>query len=124
MISKIYANFDNFNKKSAQQWTDILIIKMSFANLKQILSQRVKQKGLAQQVTAALVCEEFDKIIEEKWGKKVKNKARALYLKNNTLTIASLSSVMAQEIKLHEKDILNKINKKFNGAVKRIRYLV
>ncbi len=98
---------------------------MSIASIQDILDKNLKQKsGLSKQITAALVCEEFDKIAQKKWGNKIKNKVRALYLKNKILTVVSLSSVMAQEIKLHEQEILEKINEKFNGAVERIRYLV
>lgn len=98
---------------------------MSFSQIGNILDKTIKQKsGLAKQVTAALVCDEFDKIVGEKWGKKVKHKAKAIYFKDNILTIASLSSVMAQEIKLHEREILDEINKKFSSNVERIRYLV
>lgn len=98
---------------------------MSFTHISAIINKNFKQKNqLSQQVTAALVCDEFDKIIKDRWGKKIKHKAKAMYFKDSVLTIASLSSVMAQEIKLHEKEILEQINNKFNNAVERIRYLV
>ena len=98
---------------------------MSFSTISNVLNKNFKQKsGLAKQIQAALVCDEFDKIINKQWKGKVKDKTKALYFKDNILTIASLSSVIAQEIKLHEKDILEKINQKFGGVVERIRYLV
>ena len=98
---------------------------MSFSTIENILDKSFKSKsGLAKQVTAALVCDEFDKIILEKWGSKIKNKTKALYFKDNTLTIASLSSVMAQEIKLHENEILKELNLKFPNAIHNIRYIV
>ena len=97
---------------------------MSFSTIGNVLEKTFKSKsGLAKQVTATLVCEEFDKIINHKWPN-LKNKAKALYFKNNVLTIASLSSIMAQEIKLHENEILEKLNEKFSGIVGRIRYLI
>lgn len=98
---------------------------MSIIHIQDILNKNFKQKsGLAKQITAALVCDEFDKIILEKWGDKVENKAKALYFKDKVLTIACLSSVMAQEIKLHEIEILEQLNAKFEGVVERVRYLV
>ena len=98
---------------------------MSFSAISSILNNTVKQqKGLAGQVTAALVCEEFDKIVRQIWGEKGATKVKALYLKDNVLTIASLSSVMAQEIKLNEREILSALNEKFKGAVERIRYVI
>jgi len=98
---------------------------MSFSTISNILDKNFQQKsGLAKQVTAALVCDEFDKLILEKWGDKVENKAKALYFKDKVLTIACLSSVMAQEIKLHEIELLDQLNAKFEGVVERVRYLV
>lgn len=99
---------------------------MGFSSISSILNTTVKkQKGLSGQVTAALVCEEFEKIACREWGEKGAGKVKALYLKDNVLTIACLSSVMAQEIKLNEREILAELNGKFgNGAVERIRYVV
>jgi len=96
---------------------------MSFSSLANILNSQVRQKGLAPQIVATLVCEEFDKIIKEKWSGKMQNRVKALYLKNKILTIASLSSVFAQEIRLHEAEIIKKINDQFPSAVERLRYL-
>jgi hypothetical protein len=98
---------------------------MSFSAISSILNNTVKQqKGLSAQVTAALVCEEFDKIVRQIWGEIGATKVKALYLKDNVLTIASLSSVMAQEIKLNEREILSALNDKFKGVVERIRYVI
>jgi len=98
---------------------------MGFSSVGNILNKKIKQKpGLSRQIQASLVCEEFDKIIDNKWGDKVKNKAKAMYFKDNVLTIACLSSVMAQEIKLYENEIINTLNQKFNGQIDRFRYLV
>lgn len=97
---------------------------MTFSTIGNILDKNLKAKsGLAQQVQTALICDEFNKIIQHKWPN-LTNKAKALYFKNNILTIASLSSVMAQEIKLHEKEILDKLNEKFPDSVLNIRYIV
>lgn len=98
---------------------------MSFSTIGNILNRNLKQKGgLAGQVTAALVCDEFDKLIEQKWGNKMRHKVKALFFKENVLTIASLSSVAAQEIKLHEVEILDELNQQFGNLVERIRYLM
>ena len=102
-----------------------ILIFMAFSSISNVLSNTIKnQKGLAGQVTAALVCEEFDKIVRQKWGEIGAARVKALYLKDNVLTIASLSSVMAQEIKLNEREILSALNDKFKGAVGRIRYVI
>jgi len=97
---------------------------MSFIAISNILGKSIKKQGLAHQIQASLICEEFDNILKEKWGEKITPHVRALYFKDNILTIASLSSVATQEIRFAEKEILEKINKK-NGsdAIQKIRYL-
>jgi len=98
---------------------------MSFSTIENILNKNIQKKsGLTKQIQATLICEKFDKIIQEKWGNKMINKVKAMYFKDNILTIASLSSVASQEIKLHEKEILEKINEKFGNIIKNIRYLI
>jgi hypothetical protein len=98
---------------------------MSFSSISSVLNNTVKQqKGLSGQVTAALACEEFDKIVRQMWGEIGATKVKALYLKDNVLTIASLSSVMAQEIKLNEREILAELKTKFGASVERIRYVI
>ena len=98
---------------------------MSFTTINNILNKNFKnQSGLAKSIQASLVCEEFDKILQNKWGSVVIGKAKAMCYKDKILTVASLSSVMAQEIKLHEREILEELNSKFYGVVERFRYLV
>lgn len=81
--------------------------------------------GIGQQVEASAILERFTQICQEIWGKDITEKMRPLYLKNRTITIASVSSSLAQEIKLREREILGKINKEFGPeTAERIRYLV
>ncbi len=98
---------------------------MSFSTLNQILNKNFKQKkGLTKQVQAALVCDEFKKIIINLWGPKATQKVKALSYQQNILTVACISSALAQEIRLQEKEILQKINQKFNLKIEKINYLV
>ena len=99
---------------------------MAFSEISNILQKNLQNKGgLSKQITASLICEEFDKIVVAKWGSVAKDKIKAMYFKDNILTIATLSSVFAQEVKLHEKEILDLLNKKFGlSDVTKIRYLV
>lgn len=93
--------------------------------LKDLLHGSLNKAGIGEQVGAAVVCTEFDNILQEVLGEGVKDKARALYVKNGTLTVAVLSSAIGQEIKLHEQEILEKLSKKSDGnEVNRIRFLV
>ena len=93
--------------------------------IKDILDKNIKQAGLKDSVTAAVVCDEFNKVAIEIIGEKIKDKAKPLYLKNRTLTVAVLSSVIGQELKLHETEILEKLNNKAGDKfVERLRFLV
>ncbi|MFA6098241.1 MAG: DciA family protein [Patescibacteria group bacterium] len=90
-----------------------------------LLGNSINQAGISAQVGAAIVCNDFDRILLETLGQKIKKNAKALYVKNRTLTIAVLSSIVGQEIKLHEQEILEKLHKKPSGkTVERLRFLV
>jgi predicted nucleic acid-binding Zn ribbon protein len=94
-------------------------------HLKNLIQQSVSRAGISKEVGAAVICNEFDKIMLEIFGDKAKNKVKAQYIKNGTLTVAVLSSVWGQEIKLHEQEILEKLQKKVGiNKVVRLRFLV
>jgi len=94
-------------------------------SIKSLLSGSIQRSGAAPQIEASIVCEEFNKIALEILGQDVKDKVKALYIKNNTLSIAVMSSALGQEIKLHELEILQKLNQKTGqNKVERLRFLV
>ena len=78
-------------------------------NLGDILKKRTSQSPIWKSVTATLVVEEANKIIKELFGDEVQKYAQAVYLKNEVLSIACLSSVAAQEVKINEKKIIEKM---------------
>lgn len=93
--------------------------------LKDLLGRSVRSAGIADQVTAAVVCDQFNRVVEEVLGEVAHDKAKALYVKNLTLTVAVASSALGQEIKLHEQEILEKLQKKVGeNQVTRLRFLV
>ena len=90
-----------------------------------LLGESIRNAGISEQVGAAVICDEFNRIILETLGEQVKDKIRALYVKNKTMTIAVMSSSLGQEIKLHEHEILEKLNQKTGtNRVDRLRFLV
>ena len=92
--------------------------------IKNILSKTVKKSGISRQVQASMVVEAFSEVVAEILGKQVSKKVKAMYLKDNILTIACLSSVLAQEVQLNQRKIINKINKKFDKTVvEKLRFL-
>ncbi len=97
---------------------------MAFTSISKVIAKKFGRSPLAKSVTAALVCDEFNRLILDKWGKKIKDTARAMYLKDKTLTVACLSSVVAQEIKMKETELLNELKAKFgDGVVEKLRLL-
>jgi len=90
-----------------------------------LLNKTINKAGIAEQVGAVVVCDQFNKIVIEILGEKIKDKVKAMYVKNNTLTVAVLSSVVGQEMKLHEQEILEKLRQKVGeNKVERLRFLV
>ena len=98
---------------------------MTFTPIGKALDDKMDQKGpLKKQVEAAQVVEITEDIIKEMFDKEISHHAKPLFLKNRTLTISCSSSVMAQEIRLNQAEIVEKINKKLGKKeVDRIRYL-
>lgn len=89
-----------------------------------LLWQSIVRAGLEKEVAAALVLEEFKKILVRKFGQKILNKVKVLHFKNKIISCSVLSSVIGQEIKLNEKKFFKKINKKFGKKlVERIRFI-
>lgn len=96
---------------------------MPFEPLGNILNKSTKRYSFVKGVRAVLVIDKFHKIINDIWGEDISEQAKALHLKDKKLTIACLSSVATQEIRLHESEILEKLNKEFgDGMVEKIRY--
>ena len=54
---------------------------MSFTTIGNLLNKRIGAGAFSEKVTAALVCEEFDKLLLGEWGEKIRVNAKALYLK-------------------------------------------
>jgi len=93
--------------------------------LKDLLPFSLNKAGISTQVTAAGACSAFEKTALEIFGDKAKDNVHALYLKNKTLTIAAVSPAWGQELKLHEQDILDKLEKIIGrGKVERLRFFV
>jgi len=66
-----------------------------------------------------------EEIIQTIFGKEEAIHAKPLFLKNRTLTITCTSQIMAQEIRIHQQDIIDQVNDKLGKKeVDRIRYLL
>lgn len=98
---------------------------MGFSSIGDSIGDAVTDKGnLQQQVDAAQVLELATEVLAEIFGPEQSQNAKPLYLKNRTLTITCGSSAIAQEIRLNQGPIVEKINKKLGKKeVDRLRYL-
>jgi len=83
----------------------------------------INKAGISKQVEAALACQFWNEVIAEIFTPEVAAQSQALKYKNGTITVAVLSSVLAQEFKFKEEEIVQKLNKKIGSfAVRKIRF--
>jgi predicted nucleic acid-binding Zn ribbon protein len=70
-----------------------------------LISDSIKKSGIGKQISDALICEEFQKIVVHILGPAAEH-CHAVYIKDRTLWVAVLSSAVSNELKLYEADIL------------------
>jgi hypothetical protein len=80
--------------------------------------------GLHRQITASLVCEEFEKELVARFGEDIKKDFKTMHLKEKVLTIAFINSSLAQEVKFCETEILKQLKTKYQIEIDRIRYML
>ena len=98
---------------------------MTIHHISALLSKSIRQAGNEPQIRGARVIEQFHEIVLEIMGEAIAKKVNAQYIKNGTLTVAVLSSVVGQELKLREREILQRINgSSKNPTIERLRFLV
>ena len=87
------------------------------------LKKSIQKAGIGREMEAFQICEFWEKTIEVIFTKEIAEKSQAIKYKNGTLTVAVLSSVLAQEFKFKEKEIKEEINKEIRyNAVRKIRF--
>ena len=75
----------------------------------------LNRTGIGPQVEAAMVCAKFDEVVRARWGAAMRDKVKAVSLEHGLLTIASLYSVISQEIKLHQEELIEELNGSFES---------
>ena len=94
-----------------------------FTSISYDLKKSINKAGIDKQVKAAQVCQFWDEAIKGIFGQEVAKKSQAIRFKNGALTVAVLSSVLAQEFKFKESEIKEEINKKVGyKLVRKIRF--
>ena len=98
---------------------------MSFTPLDKTLDKEIFPKSpLKRQVEASQILEYASNVLVEIFGKEQAYHAKPLFLKHRTLTIACSNLAIAQEIRVNQTIIVNKINEKLGKKeVDSIRYL-
>jgi predicted nucleic acid-binding Zn ribbon protein len=95
-----------------------------FQDLKSLLPKSIKRSGLGRAVEAAQVLKEYETILKEILPARAMDKIKPLYVKDRVLTVASLSSVIAQELGFKEAELVRKINAVFGqNVIEKIRYI-
>lgn len=93
--------------------------------LSDILNKKRNKSPLLRSAEASLVVEQANKVLTQIFGEEFLNYARAIYLKQEILSIACLSSVAAQEVRISEENILKEINDFFGkNIVSKLKYIV
>ncbi len=94
-------------------------------SLGNLLRLKTEQSPLLRSVNAAMIVEIANQILPELIGVKAAENAQVVFFKDRTLTLACLSSVIAQEIKLYEEQYIALLNKKCGqNIVDKIKYLL
>ena len=96
-----------------------------FQSLGNLLNKNIKRSGISHHVENAMVLETFTKVLLEVMGPKISAQVKPTYIRNRVLTIACMSSVLAQEVRFKEKKIVTEINKKLQkNVVIKLNYMV
>ncbi len=94
-----------------------------FRDIGSLLPKSIKRAGLARQIKAAQVLKIYEEIVRQYLPDSLASKLKPLYVRDKTLTVASLSSVIAQEMRFKERELLEKINGALGAEViEKIRY--
>ena len=90
-----------------------------------IFSTKKDSSHFGTQVDSAMIIEDAKKVFIDFFGIENAKHVKPLFLKNRTLTVSCSSGVVAQEIRLNQVKIVEKLNKVIGEEkVDRIRYLM
>ncbi len=98
---------------------------MPFIKVGQLLNKSVKKAGITKQLDSVKILNDFNDLGRQIFGEEIMKKIKPLYLKEGTLAVACLSSVLAEKLKVSEKGFLAKLNRPYKKKiVERLRFLV
>ena len=85
-----------------------------FNHIKNLLNKSINKAGIGRQMEATQVVEQADRVLRQILSQPVYEKIKPVSFKDGMLTIACLNSVAAQEVKLMQREIVEKINQVFD----------
>jgi hypothetical protein len=98
---------------------------MTFIDIKNLLPKAIKRAGVDMRVNEAKVLNLFEEIKDNFLPYDLGEKVRAMYVRNGTLAIASLTFEATQELTIKEDMMMEYMNKEIGEEiVKRFRYIV
>ena len=98
---------------------------MSWNTFKDVVSEQLEKKGMTYQMQESLVLVEANALLAEFFGKEHQDKARAVYWKDNVLTVAVLIDELAEKLDNNKQEFIDNLNNKFTSIlVDEIRFLV
>lgn len=87
-------------------------------SLKNLIPQRLNLYGIKETVNASMIVEKFNELLVAEFGEKiVKNQATAVYVKQKSIYVVVLSSVLSQELKFKEKQLIEILNDYYTQEV-------
>lgn len=88
------------------------------------LDRAINRTGAAKTIKAAVVVEQAGYLLQQIMPQLKIGEYKVLSLKFGTLTIAAISPVLAQEIKMRREPILEVLNETFpNSDIKRLKFV-
>jgi len=99
-------------------------MRKQFSHIGSLLDDKMSNAPWARQVKIGLMLEFVEQIFKEQWGgAAIDQQVKVVSLKSRTLTIKCTNSIIAQEIRLYEQQILNKLIKKFGKVVDKMKII-
>ena len=88
-----------------------------FQPLGNLLGDSVRRAKIAPEIEATYAMQCFSDAAVGVWGTSISEQIKPMYLKNRCLTVAVLSNIFVQEIRLREKQLIDAINEKMKKTV-------
>lgn len=97
---------------------------MPFTKVNDLLGKSLKQAGIKRQVSEAKLIENFFELTKNIISFEMRHKLKPLYVKDGSLQIACLSTVLVERLKSRENEIIEALNKPYGRRIiNRLKFL-